>query len=315
MNTSSEYHVVIGASGGVGSALVRELAAQGKRVRAVNRSGKADLPAGVERFAADITDPGAARRACEGAAVVYHCANVPYQDWYTVLPVFMDNLTAASAETGAVLVYADNLYMYGPTKEPLREDMPYNATTRKGQLRARLAEQLLAAHHAGRVRAVIGRGSDYFGPGVEGSNMGDRVFNAVLAGQSAPILGDPDAPHTYTYTPDFARGLVRLAEHEAAYGQAWHVPNAETLTTRQFLELAYAEAGHPLKIMAAPGWLVTLMGLFNPLMREMKEMLYEFEEPFIVDHARFERAFGPLPATPHREAIRETLVSYRGNNG
>jgi nucleoside-diphosphate-sugar epimerase len=138
------------------------------------------------------------------------------------------------------------------------------------------------------------------------------VFGSALGGKAAQVLGNPDALHTYTFVEDFARALITLGEREEALGEIWHVPNAETLTTRRFIEMVYEEAGRSPKLRAAPGLAIRLLAPFNANMRETKEILYEFEEPFIVDHSKFERAFG-ADATPHREAIRRTLDWYRRN--
>ena len=153
---------------------------------------------------------------------------------------------------------------------------------------------------------AIGRASDYFGPGVLVSAAGEQVFGRAVRGKSAQVAGDPDQPHTYTYAPDVGRGLVILGEREEALGQAWHLPSPETLTTRQFVEMIFEEVGKPARIQAAPKILLRAMGLFDPGMREMIEMLYEFEEPFVVDHSKFQQAFGEQ-ATPLREAIGETV--------
>jgi nucleoside-diphosphate-sugar epimerase len=201
--------------------------------------------------------------------------------------------------------------MYGPTGgRPLTEDLPYAPNTRKGAVRARMSEELMEAHSSGRVRVAIGRASDYFGPRVLVSAAGEQVFGRAVQGKSAQVAGDPNQPHTYTYAPDIGRGLVILGEREEALGQAWHLPSPETLTTRQFVEMIFEEVDKPARIQAAPKILLRAMGLFNPGMRELIEMLYEFEEPFVVDHSNFEQAFGEQ-ATPLKEAIGETVRWYR----
>jgi nucleoside-diphosphate-sugar epimerase len=194
----------------------------------------------------------------------------------------------------------------------MTEDMTYAATTRKGRLRAQIAITLMEAHKSGKVRATIGRGSDFYGPYSLMSSMGARVFPQALTGKAASMLGNIDVPHTYTYIDDFDRGLVTLGEREEALGEMWHIPNAETLTTHQFLELVYEEAGTPFKVSVMPKVMVSIMSPFIPVLREMKEMLYEFEEPFIVDHSKFEEAFGANP-TPQREAISRTLEWFKSN--
>jgi nucleoside-diphosphate-sugar epimerase len=308
-NESGELHVVFGASGGAGGAIVRELAGRGKRARAVTRSGGGDVPVGVEMVRADAADAAGARAACAGAAVVYHAVNVPYPAWTETLPPVMDGLIGAASAAGATLVYADNLYAYGPVDRPMTEEMPPAATTRKGRLRTRLAATLLAAHRAGTVRAVIGRGSDYYGPGVRQSAAGERLFPAVLSGGKAMWAGSLDQPHSLTFIDDFARVLVTLGEREEALGAVWHAPPAEPLTGRQFIEMAFAEAGRPPKVGTYSRWMLRLLGLVNPMIRELGELAYEFEAPFVLDGTKYLRVFGGAP-TPHPAAIRATLGWY-----
>ena len=310
MTENKELHVVIGASGGLGNAVVRELVDRRKLVRAVNRSGKADVPDGVEVVKGDVTDTKTARQVCQGATVVYNCANPPYTKWPVMFPPILDGIIEGAASAEAKLVCGDNLYMDGPVEGPILEDLPYNATGRKGKTRAQMAETLMEAHKSGKVRATIGRASAFFGPGVINSPMGKQVFGATLRGKKVQVLGNLDVPHTYTFVRDFSKGLVTLGEREEAIGEIWHIPSAETLTTRQFLELIFEEAGKTPKVMAAPGFLVKMMGLFNPMMRELKEILYEVEKPYIVDHSKYKNKFGE-DTTLHREAIRQTLDWYR----
>jgi nucleoside-diphosphate-sugar epimerase len=160
------------------------------------------------------------------------------------------------------------------------------------------------------VRVAIGRASDFFGPRVMTSAVGQQVFGRAVEGKGAQVAGDPDQPHTYTYAPDIGKGLVILGEREEALGRAWHLPSPETTTTRHFVEVVFEEAGMRARIQAAPKILLRALGLFNPALRQTIEMLYEFEEPFIVDHSRFARTFGNH-ATPLREAIGRTVRWYR----
>ena len=201
--------------------------------------------------------------------------------------------------------------MYGPTDgRPITEDLPYAANTRKGRVRARMSKELMEAHRSGKVRVAIGRASDFFGPRVITSAAGEQVFGRAVEGKSAQVAGDPDQPHTYTYAPDIGKGLVILGEREEALGRAWHLPSPETVTTRQFVEMIFEEVGRPARVQAAPKIVLRALGLFNPALRETIEMLYEFEEPFVVDHSKFERAFGEH-ATPLKEAIGKTVRWYR----
>ena len=204
--------------------------------------------------------------------------------------------------------------MYGrPNGRPLTEDRAYDAHTRKGQLRGQMARDLLAAHDAGRVQVAIGRASDYFGPrGGAQSNLGDRLFPAALAGKTATVLGDPDQPHTYTYVPDIGEGLAVLGEHPDAPGQVWHLPNdPDTRTTRQLVDIAYRQAGQPHgKLRRLPPVLLRAVGLVNPTMRELVEMQYQFEEPFVVDSSKITNKLG-VEATPVEVALTDTLQEYR----
>jgi nucleoside-diphosphate-sugar epimerase len=279
----------------------------------INRSGRLeDPPAGAELQAADLNDHDAARQACAGAASIYLCANVPYTDWPRGWPPLAAGILAAATASGAKLVFGDNLYSYGPVDGPIREDCPAVATGKKGRLRAQLAETFLAAHRAGQVRVAIGRASDFFGPWAEQTSaLGSRVVPAALSGKRGMVLGDIDRLHTYTYIDDYARGLVTLGSRDAALGQVWHVPSAPTLTTRALLEMVWAEAGtgKP-RVMAMRRGMVKVVGLFNPLVRELDEMMYEWEKPYVVDHSKFERAFGAT-ITPHAEAIRNTVAWFR----
>ncbi|MBN2433154.1 MAG: NAD-dependent epimerase/dehydratase family protein [Acidobacteria bacterium] len=311
MTEQQGTHVVLGGGGGLGQAVVRALAAQGRPVRAVNRSGRMAVPAGVEVRTGDALDPAVMRDVCRDAAVVYHCVNAPYTKWPEMCPPIMEAVLEATAAAAAVLVYGDNLYMYGPVDGPIHEKRPAMADGRKGKIRGRVAETVLNAHRAGQVRAVIGRASDFYGPGVTNSAMGQRVFEPAITGRGTiNVLGNLDVPHTLTYIDDVAAALITLGQTEEAWGEVWHAPNAEALTIRQFLDLVFEETERTAKVRAAPRFLITLMGLFNPMMRELKEMLYTWEEPYIVDHSKYAAAFGAEP-TPHREAVRRTVEWFR----
>jgi nucleoside-diphosphate-sugar epimerase len=310
MSDNEGIHVVFG-TGPVGLAVMDELVRKGERVWMVNRSGRASVPHGVEVVGGDATDPTFTREASDGASVVYFALNPPYNKWPELFPPLQAGVLEGAASAGAKLIAMENLYMYGPTAgRPLTEDLPYAPNTRKGMVRATMSEELMEAHSSGNVRVAIGRASDYFGPRVLVSATGEQVFGRAVRGKSAQVAGDPDQPHTYTYVPDIGRGLAILGECEEALGQAWHLPSPETLTTREFVEMIFEEVGEPARIQAAPKILLRAMGLFNPGMREMIEMLYEFEEPFVVDHSKFEEAFGEH-ATLLKGAIGETVRWYR----
>lgn len=310
MANNLKLHVIWG-TGPLGMAVMRALTTKGETVRMVNRSGKADVPPNVKVVAADAYNPDSAREACQGATAIYQCAKPPYHEWPQKFQTLQANILEAAASAGAKLIIGENLYMYGEVpNRPMTEDLPLVATTRKGRTRAQVAEAALAAHRSGKVQVTIGRGSDFFGPGVVESVIGERAFLPALQGKTASLVGNIDLPHTYTFINDFGKALVILGEHNEALGQVWHVPNAETLTTRQFMTIVFEEIGKPLKMSGMGKLMMRIGGIFVVGARETVEMMYEFEKPFIVDSSKFERAFGER-ATPHREAIRQTIEWYR----
>jgi nucleoside-diphosphate-sugar epimerase len=212
----------------------------------------------------------------------------------------------------------ENVYMYGrPAGRALTETRDDAAHTTKGQLRGRMSRELLAAHQAGRVSVAIGRASAYFGPrGGAQSNLGDRLFPAALHGKTASVLGDPDQPHTYTYIPDIGEGLAVLGEHPEAPGQVWHLPNdPHARTTRQLVDVVFGLAGQPrTRLRQMPPLLLRLTSLTNPTVRELLEMQYQFEEPFIVDSSKITTTL-QVQATPIEQALADTLATYRDAAG
>jgi len=304
---------VVFGTGPLGLAVARRLAAAGKQVCLVNRSGHAPAaPQGVEVVAADATDVPASRAVCDGAAVVYHCATGAYGRWAQFLPPLMNGIIEGASAAHAKLVYGDNLYAYGPVDGPLTEDLPYRPIGPNTRARADVANTLMSAHASGTVRATIGRGSDFYGPYARQSTAGDGIFGRTLAGKGAQVLGDVDTPHTYTFIDDFASGLVTLAERDEALGQVWHVPSAETVTTRRFVEMVFEKLGRPAKLQPAPKLAIMLLALVAPPMAAVKETGYQRERPWVVNHGKFSRAFGGSP-TPHEQAISLTLDWFRSN--
>ena len=197
----------------------------------------------------------------------------------------------------------------------MTEDLPLAATTVKGRTRAAMTAELLAAAAAGRVRVAIGRASDFFGPGVtQGSTLGERVFGNALAGKRADFIGNPGLPHTYSYVPDIAAGLATLGTDDRAAGQVWHLPGPATVTTRALLDLVAAEVGHPVGVRPLPKLAVRALGLVNPMMRELAEMSYEFDEPFVLDTSKYQSTFGAA-GTPLAAAVAATVAWYRTRPG
>jgi len=314
---SDELHVVFGA-GQVGRAVAHHLGASGRRVRAVSRRRPAALDERVDWRSVDLTDPEAACDAATGATVVYQCLNAPYTQWPRLFPPLQRAALAAAVRTEALLVTLENVYGYGPTSgAPMTEDLPLAATSSKGRTRAAMTEELMAASAAGNARIAIGRASDFFGAGARDSTLGGRVFANALAGRRADVLGDPDLMHTYSYVPDIAIGLVTLGTDERAVGGVWHLPGPETVSTRAVVAMVAEDVGHPVAMRRMPTRALRVLGTVSPMMRGLAQMAYEFEQPFILDTAKFEATFAihgtnPTCATPLVTAVHDTVAWYRG---
>lgn len=280
-------------------------------MRVLSRNRPQALPSGVDWRHVDATEPEAAIDAAKGATVIYQCLNAPYTSWPKTFPPLQHNVLAAAERAEALLVTLENVYGYGPTAgKPMTEDLPLAATTSKGRVRAAMTAELLAAADDKELRIAIGRASDFFGPGVTETTLGDRVFANSLVGKRADFLGDPGLLHTYSYVPDIATGLATLGTDQRAVGQVWHLPGPETVTTREILDLVANAVGHPVGIRTVPKLAMRALGLVNPLMRELSEMSYEFEQPFVLDTNKFETTFG-ANRTPLAAAVAQTVTWYR----
>jgi nucleoside-diphosphate-sugar epimerase len=306
MNT--ELHVVFGA-GQVGYPLAERLLAAGKRVRIAKRSS-GHLPAGCEMAPGDAADPSFCAETARGATVVYHCMNPPYDAriWAQSVPRYMDNLIAASARAGARMVVLDNVYMLGrPRGRSLSEDTPMNPCSRKGEIRARAAERLFEAHRNGDIVATSGRASDFYGPGGRLTALGDFFWPRALSGKAAYAPFGLDAIHTYHYIPDVAAGLAALGCAGAdVYGRPWMLPCAPAGTLRELVARLGTKLGRDLHVRQVPRWVVRTIAVFSPLFRELDEMLYQWEEPFVVDDRRFRGRFR-LPPTDEDRAAADTI--------
>ncbi|MCR6484893.1 NAD-dependent epimerase/dehydratase family protein [Amycolatopsis sp. OK19-0408] len=293
-------HVIVGA-GPVGSATARLLTARGEEVRVLSRRGTG--PNGV---AADATDAEALARHAEGAVALYNCAGPAYHRWPTDWPPLGAALLHAAETSGAVLVTTGNLYGYGAVDGPITENLPMRPNSVKGEVRARLWADALAAHEAGRIRTAEVRGSDYLGAGTL-SSFSALVLPKVLAGKRAPAPADPDAPHSWTYVGDVARTLVAVAADERAWGRAWHVPTAPAMSLRRLATRAAELAGAPAaRVTTMPGFVLRLAGIFTADARELVEVQYQLRRPFALDSAAATAAFGIEP-TPTDDALRETI--------
>ncbi len=304
------FHLVIGY-GPAGAETARQLAAQGTEVRVVTRSTRPAEP-GIDHVALDVTDTTGLIGVAEGAVAIHNCAAPPLHRWSAQWPPLAASVTAAAEASGAVLVMLGNLYGYGPVDGEITEDLPMKPVGAKGRVRARIWENAREAHESGRIRAVEVRASDFFGPGVtDGGHLAGRVVPSVLRGKSVQVLGDPDTPHSWTYVPDVARALVRVATDERAWGRAWHVPTAPPLSTRAMVTRLATEAGvTDVAVRRLPPVLLRAMGLVSPLLRELQEVRYQFDQPFVVDSSAYTARFGER-ATPVDEQVTATVDWWR----
>jgi len=307
------HHVVLGA-GPVGSGVASALAAQGTPVTIVTRSGSGPEHPLVTRVQADAADAAALVSLATGAGAIYNCVNPPYHRWPTEWPPMHRALMTAAERTGAVLVMMDNLYAFGPgTPMPMAEGSAMNATGPKGSTRRTMAQDLLAAHTTGALRATLARASDFYGPGVLGAALGERVVPRVLAGKKVSLLGSLDVPHSLSYMPDVVRTLVAIASDERAWGKPWHVPNSPAITQRDAVHALATAAGTRVKVSAVPKPMLQAMGLVSPTLRGLTETWYQFDSPWITDSTLTERTFG-LSATPLAEGAAATVAWWKARS-
>ncbi len=303
-----ELHVIFGA-GQIGTPLAEMLLAAGKQVRLVKRSSSG-FPLGVEALSGDAADLSFCHNACSGASVVYHCMNPEYSAriWEVLLPRYMDNLVAAAGNVGARLVVLDNLFMLGKTDgRPMNEDTPANPCSKKGEIRASVAQRLFDAHRQGRVQAVCGRAADFYGPGGRLTLFGDFFWKPVLSGKAAMMPANQYVAHTYHYIPDVARSLATLGcANELSGNPLWMLPCQPVVTTRELACRFDPHLGREIRIKSMPHWLLKPRGIVMPMMRELAEMTYQWDEPFVVDDSRFRANFDLRPAQID-EAAKATL--------
>ena len=315
-----DLHVVFGA-GQIGSLVAEELRDQGFRVRVAKRSSSG-IPHGVEKILGDATDPSFCREAAAGASAVYHCMNPPYRTdlWRDILPRLQENLLEAAGVADARLVVMENLYMLGEGDGgPLTEETPLDPMSKKGEIRARLTEDLFAAHRKGEARVVSGRASDFYGPGGTETHFGAHFWPPVLAGKPGPFLPNPDTPHTYHFIPDVARGLVTLGlAPEEKLGRPWMLPCAPAETSRDLVNRFSRVLGKDIQLRGAPKLIQKILGLFSPMFRELGEMLHQWEVPFVVDDTRFRTTFDARPTDPEvgaADTIAWVLATYGKEGG
>jgi len=307
----SGTHVVVGA-GIVGSTLAELLANDGQEVIVITRSGSGPTHKSIKRVAADVSDLSKLLKIAPSAAAIYNCVNPPYHRWAKEWPPIAASFLSYAEKTGAVLVTCSNLYGYGPVDVPMTESLPLNAPGVNGKVRAQMWFEAKTLHEAGRIKATEVRGSDYVCAG-EQSRVGSRVLPKILAGKPAQVLGDIDVKHTWTYPLDVARLMQIVATDSKAWGKAWHVPSNEAKSQKELVTELAAVAGikNP-KLSSVPNFMWSLLAVFNPLMKALKETAYQMQRTYILDDSAARKAFGMQP-TSWKQILNDVVAETRGS--
>lgn len=303
---------VLGAGGAMGDEVVKQLAARKLPFRLVSRHAHAHQGA-AEVMHLDLTDREQAALAVKGASVALLLVGLKYDRkiWEEMWPTIMTNAIAACRQSGTKLVFFDNVYMYGRVTGPMTEVTPFEPCSRKGEIRAGIAEQLQKEWKAGNLTAMIARSADFYGPHAKTGVANALVIEPLSAGKPATCLVDDSQPHSYTYTRDAARAIISLVESETAWNQTWHMPTAANPPTGKEFVLRCAEAlkvKPKYRVLSRP--MMKVVGWINPVAREVYEMLYQNDSPYLFDSSKFTGVFG-YGATSYGEGIEASAASYR----
>src|ERR1700712_741167 len=297
-------HTILGANGTIAAELIPVLQSNAQQIRLVSRSPK--KVTGAEIFQADVLNRDQVFQAVKGSDFVYLLVGLEYNRkvWKAEWPVIMRNTIDACKAAGARLIFFDNVYMYGRVNGAMTESTPYNPCSVKGKIRAEIDEMLLKEMNSGGLKAMIATSADFYGPRTSKTSVaGIMIFEKMKNGKSAQWFVNPKQPHSFTYTPDAAVALYMLAGSENAYGQTWHLPTAKpALNGNEFISMAAKYMHTKNKVQVLPKWLVGIIGLFVPVMKELGEMLYQNEFPYVFDSSKFEKTFQFKP-TPYEEGI------------
>jgi nucleoside-diphosphate-sugar epimerase len=300
-------HTLLGGNGTIATELIPVLQSHDLQIRLFSRNPKP--VSGAESITGDVLNRENVFQAVKGSDVVYLLVGLEYKTkiWQSSWPVIMRHTIDACKATGARLVFFDNVYMYGKVEGRMTESTPFNPNSAKGRIRHGIDEMLLKEMNSGSLQAIIAKSADFYGPrAMATSVVGQLVFDRMNKSKSAQWFANIKQPHSFTYTPDAASGLYILATSERAYGKSWHLPTASpALTGKEFVATAakYMHAGN--KIQVLPKWLMGAMGLFVPIMKELGEMLYQYEFSYEFDSSQFEKTFNFKP-TSYEEGIRQT---------
>src|SRR5690554_2913194 len=301
---------ILGAGGAIGVELAKALTQYTDQIRLVSRNPVRVNPSD-ELHPADVTQKEEVRKAVQGSSVVYLTVGFPYSAkvWQEVWPRTIRNTIDACKEHGAKLVFFDNIYMYDPNfLEGMNEETPINPPSKKGEIRADVASMVMDEVKSGALTALIARAADFYGPSIKDKSvLTETVFKNLSQGKKAFWLGDAHKPHSFTYTPDAGRATALVGNTPEAYNQVWHLPTAsEPMTGKEWVEAIAGELGVAPKMMTVPKITVQLMGIFSPFMKEMGEMMYQYNKSYKFDSSKFEAHFDLKP-TPYHQGIKEIV--------
>ena len=303
---------ILGAGGAIANNLTTELLKRSEDVRLVSRSAK-PFQGVTDLVAADLLNAQAVSDAVKGSDIVYLTAGLTYKTkiWQKEWPVLMQNTIDACKRHDAKLIFFDNVYAYGKVDGIMTEATPYNPCSKKGEVRAKIATQLIDETKAGNLNAIIARAADFYGPATPLSILTAMMFNNLAKDKTAQYLIRDDVRHSFTYTPDIGKALADLASSPTAWNQIWHLPTANPAPTgREWIDMAAAEYGVKPKMMILGKTMNRILGIFIPVLREMQEMLYQYEVDYHFDSTKFENQFSWKP-TPYTEGVKQTAAFYR----
>ena len=311
---------LFGAAGAIGRSIADALRAEGREYRVVGRNrGALEKTFGADPLAEIVTwnpdDPGSVRAAARGVDTLIYLVGVPYNH-FELHPVLMrKTLDGAIAEAVERVVLIGTVYPYGlPTTTPVTEAHPRNPHTFKGKMRKAQEDELLKAHAEGKIQGTILRLPDFYGPGVDKSFL-HSLFEAAAKGGTANMVGPIDTPHEFVYVPDVGPVVLQLAAKSEAYGRWWNFAGAGAMSQREIADEVFAMAGRKPKIRVAGKTMLRLIGMFQPIMRELVEMHYLLTTPVLMDDSALRGLLGSVHKTPYAEGLRLTLDAYRRAEG
>lgn len=303
---------ILGSSGVIGTELAKALTKYTDKIRLVSRNPKR-VNSSDQLVVADLTNAQQVLSAVEGSDVVYLTAGIQYKIsvWQTQWPIIMKNVIDACKTYKAKLVFFDNVYAYGLVKGWMKEDTLVNPSSKKGEVRAQIAQMIMSEVEHGHLDAIIARAADFYGPNTPLSFATVTVFNNLKKGKKAQWFLDADKKHSMTYTPDAGKATALLGNTTSAYNQIWHLPtDNNALTGKEFIEIAAKEFGVKPDYMVLKKWMIQMAGIFVPVVKESIEMLYQNEHDYLFDSTKFAKAFNFTP-TSYKEGIAETVRSMK----